>query len=529
MASSKATLVVALAALLVTVTACGATPRLKLAPTKLPRATLASRTPPPATLASTTRPSATVVLDSNAPTQRVPPSYLGFSTEYWAMPLWERHMSLFERVLSLERVPGYGPLLIRIGGDSTDHALFDLRNMTRLPSGVFELTPDWFSKVSTLVSDIDARTLLDLNLVTDLPQMAGLWARAAETQLPRGSIKGYEIGNEPDLYDPLYWSDILSPLARILKIKLFPHGLAPDAYVQLYKSYASVLANFAPGVPLVAPVIAYPVQDLAWIARLLGAPHPRLGMVSAHMYPYSACAPQLSPLYPTIPRLLSEGATAGMANALRPAIELAHHAGYPFRLTELNSVTCGGLPGVSDTFATALWAPDALFELLRAGVDGVNIHVRVYAVNAAFALTDKGLLARPLLYGLVLFTRTVGPDALRVGLRVHTASSVDLKAWAVRVRGGTLHVLLINKSNHAVTVGVALPTSGLATVQRLLAPSPAARSGITLDGQQLGRDGRWHGRPATATIAPGRYGYELTVPAVSAALLSANLRPGSRP
>jgi hypothetical protein len=31
---------------------------------------------------------------------------------------------------------------------------------------------------------------------------------------------------------------------------------------------------------------------------------------------------------------------------------------------------------VSDTFATALWAPDALFELLRAGIDGVNVHVR---------------------------------------------------------------------------------------------------------------------------------------------------------
>lgn len=36
------------------------------------------------------------------------------------MPLWEAHMSLFERVLALERAQGQGPLLIRIGGDSTD-------------------------------------------------------------------------------------------------------------------------------------------------------------------------------------------------------------------------------------------------------------------------------------------------------------------------------------------------------------------------------------------------------------------------
>ncbi len=65
-------------------------------------------------------PAATVVVASDAPTTSVPHSYLGFSTEYWAMPLWEAHMSLFERVLALERAQGQGPLLIRIGGDSTD-------------------------------------------------------------------------------------------------------------------------------------------------------------------------------------------------------------------------------------------------------------------------------------------------------------------------------------------------------------------------------------------------------------------------
>ena len=148
-----------------------------------------------------------------------------------------------------------------------------------------------------------------------------------------------------------------------------------------------------------------------------------------------------------------------MATALRPSIERAHNAGYPFRLTELNSVTCGGLAGVSDVRDEPV-GPDGLFELLRAGLDGVHIHVRVYAINAAFALTDRGLVARPRLYGLILFTRTSEPDPVMVGLRVHTPPSVDLKAWAVRVRGGVLHVLLINKSKHAVTGSVSLPTTG---------------------------------------------------------------------
>lgn len=124
-----------------------------------------------------------------------------------------------------------------------------------------------------------------------------------------------------------------------------------------------------------------------------------------------------------------------MARALTPAVRLAHRAGLPFRLTELNSVTCGGVEGVSDTFATALWAPDTLFELLRAGVDGVNVHVRPYTINAAFAVTPRGLRARPLLYGLILFARTLGPGAQLLDARLTANHPEHVKVWAVRDGG----------------------------------------------------------------------------------------------
>ena len=41
----------------------------------------------------------------------------------------------------------------------------------------------------------------------------------------------------------------------------------------------------------------------------------------------------------------------------------------------MNSVACGGKAGVSDTFASALWALDALFAVARSGADGVNLHM----------------------------------------------------------------------------------------------------------------------------------------------------------
>jgi hypothetical protein len=455
----------------------------------------------------------------------VPRSFLGLSAEYWAMPMFERHILLFDRVLSLLHAPGTGPFVLRIGGDSADQAVWDL-HLRRIPREIVDLTPSWFGRTSALVRAAGARLILDLNLITDLPSMAAQWARAAVTELPRGSIVGFEIGNEPDLYDAGFWSRMYVPLRRVLGL-ILPGEFAPRNYVDVFGSYARALATFAPGIPLVGPAVANPARDLGWIASLLAAPHPGLELVSGHRYPYSACVHNpLRPTYPTIPRLLSERATAGMARQLEPAIRLAHNAGLPFRLTELNSVTCGGLPGVSDTFATALWAPDALFELLRAGVDGVNIHVRPDLVNGAFGLARHGLAARPLLYGLILFARMLGPDAQLVGVHADANRPQHLKVWAVRVGGDRLRVLLINKGGHPVRVALQLPAIGLATVQRLLAPSVTARSGVTLDGRQLGVEGTWRGRAANETIASGARGYELTIGRTSAALVEVRLRPG---
>lgn len=53
-------------------------------------------------------PDAVVSVPADPGFVRVPPSFLGISTEYWAMPMFERHMALLERVLTLPRVQGAG-------------------------------------------------------------------------------------------------------------------------------------------------------------------------------------------------------------------------------------------------------------------------------------------------------------------------------------------------------------------------------------------------------------------------------------
>jgi hypothetical protein len=449
--------------------------------------------------------------------EAIPRSFLGLSTEYWALPVFEQKMAAFERVLSLLSVPGDGPLVLRVGGDSADHAFWTPRHR-RMPDWAFALTPSWLQRTATLVAQSGIRLILDLNLVTDSPAAAGSWARAAVAGLPRHSIAGLEVGNEPDIYSRLFWRAAIS--LRSAAGEALPPDITPAGYTRDFRTYARVLDRAAPAVPVAGPALANPVSHAGWFPALIRGAGRSLSVVTAHRYPYSACALRDWTTFPTVGRILSQAASAGIANPLARSVKLAHHHRLPFRLTELNSVTCGGRPGVSNTFATALWAPDALFSLLRVRADGVNLHVRADAINAPFAPSRRGLVARPLLYGLILFAQSLGSNPERlVPIRIR-GGAAHLEAWAVRARDGSLRVLVLNKGPQQARIDLHLPISGPLTIERLLAPSAGATSGETLGGRWLGPDLIWQGRAIAGTAEPlpdGGFGF--VVPAISAALL----------
>ncbi len=466
-----------------------------------------------------------LAIDPKARTTPIPESFLGLSTEYWTLPVDERHFSLYRRVISLLHVPGDGPFVLRVGGDSSDRTLYD-PEVLRFPRWVFELTHEYVARTARAVHELGLRVILDLNLITATPQRAAAWADEAQRVMPAGSIIGYEIGNEPDLYSRLFW--LSQTDGDRFGGPLLPHAITPDTYAADYRAYARVLAPIAPGVPVLAPALANPRHSLDFIRTLLATPHPGLRVLSGHRYPYSGCAFPGSAQFPTISRVLGDPATTGMAQSVQPLVALARGAGLAARLTEFNSVTCGGLSDVSNTFATALWAPDAIFELMRTGLAGVNLHARQTTINGPFTFDIRGLRARPLLYGLIMFARTLGPDARLVTLQRQIPSSVPLKAWAVRVAGNRLHVLLINKGPRATTARLRIPASARATLQRLLAPSPSARNGLTLAGQSLDENVTWRGVPQIQTVVPQAQGYVVTVLPYSATLLSVPLSRASR-
>jgi hypothetical protein len=458
----------------------------------------------------------------------VPPSFLGVSTEYWTLPLLDRHPAALYRLLTLLRVPGDGPLIIRVGGDSADLSFWDPAG-ARLPRWAYGLSPQWLRQTGRLVRETGARLIIDLNLVNDTPRRAAAWASIAERELPRHSVLAFEVGNEPDIYSRQAWlaTVMRSPLA----VAPPPMALTPSRYIRDFRIYSRLLAHVAPHLPIAGPAIANPVSHGGWVDDLLDHDRGRVGLVTAHRYPYSACAQPGGRAYPTIVRVLSQRASDGTAAAVAGLAAAAHRDGKEFRLTELNSVTCGGVRGISDSFATALWAPDTLFALARAHVDGVNIHVRAYPVNGAVGLTRGGYEVRPLLYGMLLFDRAIAPGARLVPAAVHARPRLHLVAWALRLRDGGAHIVLLDKGPRPLSVTLRGVTGArTAWVELLRAPSVRARHGVTFAGQWLTPQMTWRGRFHATAVHRSARGYVVTVPGGSAALvLIARSRAASRP
>ena len=464
---------------------------------------------------------AEVSLAPHAATLAIPRSFFGLSTEYWTLPVDERHPAEYRRILAMLHVPGDGRFVLRIGGNSSDHAMWNPAQRTMAP-WAFGVDAQWIARAAAVVRADHLRVILDLNVVTATPIQAAGWALEAELGFPRGSIAGLEIGNEPDLYRARGWTDRLKGTGY--RLGTLPTAMTASSYSASYQAYAQALTLAAPGVPLLGPALADPRRDHGWVATLLGQPHPGLSAVTLHEYPYNACTAHGRPGYPSVAKLLSPAATHDMATAIVHDVRVAHAHGLPARITEFNSVTCGGVRGVSDTFATALWAPNALFTMARAGVASADLHARVFSVNAPFRFTPHGISARPLLYGLALFTRMLGPHSRLVSLRVHTTAGHRLTAWAVAQGAHTLHVLLTNPGARSVTTDLRLPGGGNATVQRLLAPSAWSPGQVTLAGQHLDASARWVGRRSLQTIRPRAGRYTLTVRGQSAAMVTVALR-----
>jgi hypothetical protein len=476
---------------------------------------------------------APVRLALGASGRAIPRGFLGLSLEFKAVRAYtgtdpSSVNPVFETLIrNLD--PGQAPVL-RIGGDSTDMSYVPAAGVRPRFDGD-RLTPGWLATTSALAHDLGAKMILGLNLADGQPTLDAAEARAYLMAFGRGSIAGFEIGNEPNLY--AHFTKFTTAAGASVTPR--PPSYGPAGYSADVARVARALPAGASSIPLAGPALAAGLTAAGaqpWTsgAATLLRTDPAVRMLTVHRYPLKNCfTPRSSPMFPTIGHLLSSYSTVSLGDGVRAWARIAHRAGRTLRIDELNSAACKGRPGVSNTFASALWSTDALFSLAAAGVDGVNLHTLPGAAYELFAFTHAGGRwsgsVRPVYYGLQLFAQAA-PAGSRL-LAVHGAThSERLSVWATHGADGRDRVVLIDKDpGRAVQVRVAVPAGagrGSATVERMTAPAVAATSGVTLGGRSYGRttSGRL-GAMRVARVRPDARGdVTVTVPGASAALIT---------
>jgi hypothetical protein len=449
----------------------------------------------------------------------IPAGFLGLSMEFQAVREYTgANPGAVDPVLVRlirDLTPGQRPVL-RIGGDSTDASWVPAAGVTppKFSGYSYPLTAGWLATTAAFAHKLHARMILGLNLAADEPALDAAEARAFEAAFGRSSIEALEIGNEPNLFATIAeWK-----LADGTEVTARPRGYGPSRYRREVGAVVAALPHVQPTWSLAGPALAAnqdPDPAGMWTTTMgtFLRSEPAVAELTVHRYPLKRCFfSRGSPQDPTIPHLLSEYATTGLADGVKPWVRLARAQGRTVRVDELNSVACRGTPGVSDTFASALWATDALFSLASVGVGGVNVHTLPDAAYEPFTVAEaRGrwrAQVEPEYYGLRLFAEAAPAGSRLLGVR-GAPHSVSLSAWATRATDGTERLVLIDKDpGRARTVRIAVP-AGMGgrdvTVERLTAPSVAARGGIRLGGRTYGAVTTTGeiGAPRTTRAPPG--------------------------
>jgi hypothetical protein len=485
----------------------------------------------------------TVIVTGRPAGRPVPPDFLGLSFEIRSLPAIAAYArgsasapATAGDLVALLR--SLGPGVLRFGGVSAD-----LGSAWVSPGGAL---PQWASTaitgadltgIAALARQIGWRVLLTVNLGHYDPAAAAREAAAAHALLG-DRLAGIELGNEPDAY---------------VRKRLRAPGWDYAAYRRQAAAYLAAIRAAAPGVPIAGPDASSGLPGLAWVRAAAATLHPRL--LTDHYYPLSSCGAE-----PTGEELLSPTTRANESAMLARLAAIAHATATPLRLDEANNISCEGKPGVSDSFAAALWALDFTARAMAAGVAGIDFHDLIDEPSAYSPLVvpyrrrraasppgGQGALhanpewyallaARPLLGGRPLGVRVAGgiagagvpeagvPTAGVAGASVAETAAGDMTASALRAPDASVRVVLVDydpPGSRPLAVRLRVPGRFAGgSILRLTAPSPDSTGGVRLGGRAVAPAGSWSPPAALPGVYRRAGSLALRMPASSAAVVT---------
>ena len=450
---------------------------------------------------------ATVTVDSAHPANRLAADAVGLSFEERELGIGNLDASKGNMVQLFRTL---GASNVRIGGNTLD------RDSLWVPAGQSPPTPkpDWVQDIVTPNDIKRLRAFLDatgwkaevgINLARWDPALGADQARTMPKILGN-RLTAVECGNEPD-----QWAG---------------KGLAPAGFD--YPAYHADWATCADAVgtaKIAGPDTAG--TSSSWASSLAADEHQRMSMLTVHQY---AAGPDI-----TLDQMLSPAQITSQLNSVASNLAAARAAGLPMRVDEANSAYSGGVDGVSNTYASALWVIDYGLSMAQAGLAGVNIHgglgvcndpiwngkfqryTPICASNTAYELAQV-YQVMPIYYGIWM-ARQMGPGRF---LPVTVSSDTNVSAYAVRGDDGHTRIALVQKdATTAAPVHVTLSVGGGDRTARVLHMTGAALAGVatSVQGATIDPSGKLTpGKADTARVSKGTL--SLDVPSGSATIVT---------
>ena len=387
--------------------------------------------------------------------------------------------------------------VIRIGGNTSDYAAWSPNAKAVTAPQATVVNEQSLKDLAGFLRATGWTLIWGLNLGQNRENEAVAEAQAVAASVGVRSVT-FEIGNEPDLFTSAHRAA----------------GYGYEQWLAQYRQYAPQIAKAVPGALFAGPDVA---GHTDWVAKFAMHASENVKFLTRHYY---AEGPPQNPAS-TIENLLQTD--ANLARILTLMQEISRASNLPYRICETNSCYGGGKPGVSDTFASALWGLDYMFTLAEADAEGLNMETGVNQLgfvssySPIVAREDGGYVSRPLYYGMLAFAQASGGSILQLD---YDATEVKVKAHAVAVENGALFLTLINKdARKIIETRVVLPKNFRdASAFALTAPSLESKTGVTLAESTVSSDGLW--MPIKQPARSIRDGIlEILVPAASALLL----------
>ncbi len=381
-------------------------------------------------------------------------SPIGLSVEY---PVLERALGSgpCPSPALIELLRELGAPSLRVGGDSQDLAGVSGTSGTGAPLR-FTIPPSFWPTLGCLARETGIQITVGLNFATATAADDQETIAAAEQAIPASQLS-FSLGNEPDLYT----------IAHVLPNEpefTVPAFRAPSWSASEYASEWKMRRSELGPIRLEGPDLA----GSGWkqqIGVLLREDPP--DQIDAHIYPTTACG---SAPTATAPRLLSEHSSVGLVEKLAWLVQAARAVQKPAIVSESNSASCAGKPGLSNTPVAAVWAARFVLGTLLSGFQQVRFHSAGTSYDP-FVFNPDGTIVREPLGNALLFLHRWLP----LGSHIASTSTNHSPVFSVNMLSGSLRSTIVTSfSTHPVTLVLAVEGSRTHVSTDALATTSAA-------------------------------------------------------